>query len=155
MLIPNQLYIKAPRVQTTLISPGALTIPSLSRSSSLEFLSFSVTPHIHLIIILSILTNHCISSALIAHVSLPYIITHWTHALHSFPFTFRNAPLDVRTDDSSRNLLQAHHTLALDASSAPPPAPIISPDNRTSQHIPVCQHFQSPSPSWTLHAYWI
>src|SRR5664279_2791981 len=54
-----------------------LTISNLSRSSSLDFLSFSVTPHIHLIIILSILTSCCISSAFIAHVSLPYIITHW------------------------------------------------------------------------------
>src|SRR5664279_2950214 len=52
-----------------------LTIPSLSRSSSLEFLSFSVTPHIHLIIILSALPNLCMSSAFIALVS---------HALYSF-----------------------------------------------------------------------
>src|SRR5664279_667540 len=48
-----------------------LTSPSLSRSSSLEFLSFSVTPHIHLIIILSALSSLCMSSTLIAHISLP------------------------------------------------------------------------------------
>src|SRR5664279_2645729 len=48
-----------------------LTIPNLSRSSSLEFLSFSVTPHIHLIIILSALSIRCMSSTFIAHVSLP------------------------------------------------------------------------------------
>src|SRR5664279_4716129 len=40
-----------------------LTIPSLSRSSSLEFLSFSVTPHIHLIIMFSVLSNHTTQSA--------------------------------------------------------------------------------------------
>src|SRR5664279_4444583 len=104
-----------------------LTIPSLSRRSSLDFPSLCVTPHIHLIIILSALSSRCMSSAFIAHVSVPYIITHWTHALYSFPFTFRDAPLDIKIADSSRNLLQAHCTLALDASSAPPPAPIISP----------------------------
>src|SRR5664279_4111140 len=48
-----------------------LTIPCLYRSSSLEFLSFSITPHIHLIIILSALSSLCMSSILIAHVSLP------------------------------------------------------------------------------------
>src|SRR5664279_5434320 len=52
------------------------TIPSLSLSTSLEFPSFRVTPHIHLIIIFSALTNRCMSSTFIAHVSLPYIITH-------------------------------------------------------------------------------
>src|SRR5664279_6251275 len=48
-----------------------LTILSLSRISSLEFLSFSVTPHIHLIIILSALSSLCMSSAFIPHDSLP------------------------------------------------------------------------------------
>src|SRR5664279_3966297 len=72
----HHLYLYAPRVQTILISPSVLC---LSRSSSLEFLSFSVTPHIHLIIILCALSSLCMCSAFIAHVSLPYIITHWTH----------------------------------------------------------------------------
>src|SRR5271157_3474219 len=44
-------------------------------SSALAFLSLSVTPHIHLIIILSVLSSLCISSAFITHVSLPYTIT--------------------------------------------------------------------------------
>src|SRR5208282_1517417 len=102
-------------------------ILNLFLSCTLEFLSFRVTPHIHLIIIFSVLSRRCKSSNFIGHVSLPYIITLWTHALYSLPLTFSDTPLEVRSGDSSLNLLQAHRTLALDASSAPPPAPIMSP----------------------------
>ena len=48
-------------------------------NSSLLHLSFNVTPHIHPIIILSVLSILRISSALIVHVSLPYTIARYTH----------------------------------------------------------------------------
>ena len=40
---------------------------------------------------------------------------------------WQDAPRAVRMDDSSLNLVPAHPTLALAASSAPPPAPSVSP----------------------------
>src|SRR5664279_1930691 len=45
------------------------TIPSLSLSTSLEFPSFRVTPHIHLIIIFSALSNRCMSSTCLLYTS--------------------------------------------------------------------------------------
>src|SRR5260221_6060286 len=55
--------------------------PNRPNNSSFVFLSFNVTPHIHLTIILSALSNLRISSTFIAQVSLPYTITLCTHAL--------------------------------------------------------------------------
>src|SRR5664279_1964005 len=52
--------------------------PSTSKrpyNSTLDILFFRVTPHIHLTIIFSVLSNLCISSTLIGHVSLPYTKT--------------------------------------------------------------------------------
>ena len=53
------------------------------------------------------------------------------HALDTgpkiFPFMRCDAPWAIRMGDSSLNLAQAHHTLALAASSTPPPAPSVSP----------------------------
>src|SRR5260221_12168084 len=57
------------------------SIPNRPHNSSFVFLSFNVTPHIHLTIILSALSNLRISSTFIAQVSLPYTITLCTHAL--------------------------------------------------------------------------
>ena len=69
---PNHLSL--PRLTTT----ETLSMSSRLNSSALAFLSLSLTPHIHLIIILSVLSSLCISSAFIAHVSLPYTIMLWT-----------------------------------------------------------------------------
>src|SRR5271166_6279814 len=66
---PNHLSL--PRLTTT----ETLSMSSRLNSSALAFLSLSLTPHIHLIIILSVLSSLCISSAFIAHVSLRYTIT--------------------------------------------------------------------------------
>jgi len=57
------------------------TIPNRSNNSCELFLSFSDTPHIHLTIILSVLSNCCVSVTFNAQVSLPYTITLCTHAL--------------------------------------------------------------------------
>ena len=51
-----------------------LSIPSRCLNSSNDFLSFSVTPHIYLTIILSALSSLCLSSTFIGKVTLPYII---------------------------------------------------------------------------------
>src|SRR3989441_12732173 len=118
---PNHLSL--PRL-TTLSIP---TIPSLLLSSSLDLLSFRVTPDIHLTMLFSVLTSICISSTFIGQVSLPYTSTLCTHALYIFPFTLNEAPLTVNNLLRSLNFSQAHLTLALDASSAPPPFPITSP----------------------------
>src|SRR5437867_13187048 len=118
---PNHLSL--PRL-TTLFTP---TIPSPCLSSLLDLLSFRVTPDIHLTMLFSIITSLCISSTFISQVSLPYTSTLCTHALYIFPFTFNEASLVVNNLLRSLNFLQPHLTLALDASSAPPPFPITSP----------------------------
>src|SRR5206468_2522310 len=112
---PNHLSL--PRL-TTLFTP---TIPSPRLSSSLDLLSFRVTPDIRLTMIFSVLTSLCLSTTFTGQVSLPYTSTLCTHALYIFPFTFNEAPLVVNSLLRSLNFPQAHLTLALDASSAPPP----------------------------------
>src|SRR5579863_4451071 len=111
--------------------PNHLNLPRLTRSATLIifklsssscdlFLSFSVTPHIHLTIILSVLSSCCTLATFRGHVSLPYTITLCTHVLYIFPFIFNDIPLTVRIGASSLNFPQAHFTLVLTASSAPP-----------------------------------
>jgi len=89
-------------------------------------LSSNVTIHLHLIIILSVLSILRIS-ALIGHVSLPYIITLSTHILTNFPFILSKKPLVVhitpsllklivtRFDEVIRNTLASLGNLKLDA----------------------------------------
>src|SRR3989441_6694308 len=103
------------------------TIPSPLLSSSLDLLSFRDTPDIHPTMLFSVLSSLCISSTFIGQVLLPYTSTLCTQALYIFPFTFNEAPLAVNNPLKSINFPQAHLTLALDASSAPPPFPITSP----------------------------
>src|SRR2546425_9617098 len=70
---PNHLSL--PRL-TTLSTP---TIPSPHLSSSLDLLSFKVTPDIHLTMLFSVLTSLCISSAFMAkfryHTQAPSVHT--------------------------------------------------------------------------------
>src|SRR6184192_4899492 len=117
---PNHLNL--PRL-TTLSTP---TIPSPHLSSSLDLLSFRVTPDIHLTMLFSVLSGLCISSTFVGQVSLPYTSTLCTHALYIFPFTLNEAPLVVNNLLRSLNFPQAHLTVALDASSTPLPFPITS-----------------------------
>jgi hypothetical protein len=127
MPTPSHLHPYAPHVQTISVYPGVLYQTNPLFITCSWALRSSFCPHIHLIIIFSVLSRRCMSSNFIGHVSLSYIIALWTHALYSLPFTFSDTPLEVRSGDSSLNLLQAHRTLTHDASSAPPPAPIMSP----------------------------
>jgi len=95
----------------------------------------------------SVLSNLAISSTFIAHVLLAYPTTLWIHTLYTFPFTLREAPLYVNAVTSSLNFAQEQRNLILDASSAPVPAPISLPNNRTSLRIPIYQANKSLSPS--------
>src|SRR6478735_3872786 len=72
---PNHLNLP---LSTTSVTPF---IPKRSLKSTLLFLAFNDTPHIHLTIIISVLSNLCMSSLFIAHVSLPYINAFCTHTL--------------------------------------------------------------------------
>src|SRR6184192_2549008 len=108
---------------------STLSIPKPCLSSSHVLLSFRVTPDIRLTILFSALRSLCMSTTFIAQVSLPYTSTLCTHALYIFPFTLKEAPLDVSNILRSMNLPQAHLTLAIDDSSAPLPFPITSPSD--------------------------
>src|SRR6059036_3061885 len=78
-----------------LITLSTPTIPSPRLSSSLDLLSFRVTPDIHLTMIFSVLTSLFISTTFTGQVSLPYTSTLCTHALYIFPFTLNEASLAV------------------------------------------------------------
>ena len=78
--------------------------------SSLRFLSFKDTLHIHLTI------------------SVPYIKTLWTQALQILPLLRYDALRTVKIWESSLNSAQAHLTPALAASTTPPPEPSVSPN---------------------------
>ena len=77
---PNHLNL--PRLTTS----ATQLIPRRLYKSSLRFLSFKDTPHIHLTIIRSVLSRLLRSSAFIAHVSVPYIRTRenefWERTVH-------------------------------------------------------------------------
>ena len=118
---PNHLNLARLTTSSTLCTPKRLY------KSTLRFLSFSDTPHIHLTIIRSVLSRLCRFALFIAQVSVPYVNALWTQALYIFPFMRYDAPLAVRIGDNSLNFAQAHLTLALAASSIPPPAPSVSP----------------------------
>ena len=98
---PNHLYL------LFLIIKLAGSNPKSSLSSSLFFLSFSLTPHIHLIILISerfILNYSC--STFMGQVSLPCI----RQLLAQLPFSFNENPFSVRMGRYSRNFFQADLT---------------------------------------------
>src|SRR5437867_3615363 len=107
------------------------TIHTLDTQPTPEIFTFSSVlqghSRHHLTILFSVLTSLCISTAFVGQVSLPYTSTLCTHALYIFPFNLKEAPLTVNNILRSLDFPQAHLTLALDASSAPPPFPITSP----------------------------
>ena len=117
---PNNLHSYAPHAQTTsiyhrLTTSAMLSSPKRLYKSTLRFLSFRDTPHIHLTIIHSVLSRLCRFASFIAQVSVPYVNTLWTQALYIFPFMRYDAPRAARIGDNSLNLAQAHLTLALAA----------------------------------------
>ena len=130
---PNHLRSYVPHAQTTSIYH---TPPLLPRSeypkdcTSLHFASYpSGTHHTSISPSCALLSPGYVDSqpSLPTHVSVPYVNTLWTQALKIFPFMQCDAPRAIRMGDSSLNLAQAHRTLALAASSTPPPAPCVSP----------------------------
>ena len=90
--IPNHPHSSVPHAQTTSIYPTSpphpLPVHPERRlyKSTLRFLSFSNTPHIHLIIIHSVLSKLCRFAFFIAQVSVPYVNALWTQALYIFSF---------------------------------------------------------------------
>ena len=71
---PNHLNL--PRLTTS----ATLCTPRRLYKSTLRFLSFSDTPHIHLTIIRSVLSRLCRFAFFIAQVSVPYVNTFWTQS---------------------------------------------------------------------------
>jgi len=59
---------------------------------AIAFLFSKRTPHNHLTIIRSVLSNLAISSIYIVQVSLAYPKTLWIRDMYSFPFTLRSSP---------------------------------------------------------------
>ena len=105
--------------------------PKRLYKSTLRFLSFSDTPHIHTTIIRSRL---CRFAFFIAQVSVPYINTLRTQALYIFPFMRYDSPLAVRLGNYFLNLAQAHLTLALAVLLPPPhflPPQVCCPNSKT------------------------
>src|SRR5207245_9962192 len=96
------------------------SIPKPERKYSLLFLSDNFSPHILLTIHISLRSGLLASSSFTGQVSLSYTKTLCTQALYIFPFNFREVPLSARTGLRSLNFSQAHLTLVLAASFAPP-----------------------------------
>src|SRR5260221_992257 len=106
---PSHSHPSTPHVQTIsacFVSPPLLSplTPILSLTFTLVILSLRDTPHIILIILISALSSFASCSALIGHVSLPYIIQLRTQLLQTFPFSNSEAPFLVSIDDSSLNV---------------------------------------------------
>ena len=76
---------------------STLCTPKRLYKSTLRFLSFRNTPHIHLTIIRSVLSRLCRFAFFIAQVSVPYVNALWTQALYILPFM----RYDVKIDSSS------------------------------------------------------
>ena len=100
--------------------------PKISLSSSLFFLSFSLTPHIHLMTLISMRFSFNSCSTFIGQVSLP-CIRQLTQVTYNLPFSFNENSFPVRMVRYSRNFFQAHLTLGVTAESQPPSASNISP----------------------------
>ena len=71
---PNHLNL--PRLTTS----ATLSTPKRLYKSTLHFLSFNDTLHIHLTIICSVLSRLCRFAFFIAQVSVPYVNALWTHS---------------------------------------------------------------------------
>ena len=101
--------------------------PKSFLSSSLFFLSFSLTPHIHLIILISVRFSFNTCSTFIGQVSLPCIRQLLTQVAYTLPFSFNENPFAVRIGKYSQNFFHADLTLAVTAESQHPSASNISP----------------------------
>ena len=89
--------------------------------------SFKDTPEIHLIIPLSAVTNHWISSVTTGHVSLPYKSTFLTHMLKEFPLNFVQIARLVRIGNNFRNASNKEKIRVETALGQPPHWVTVSP----------------------------
>ena len=91
--------------------------PKSSLSSLLFFLSLSLTPHIHLIILISVRFIFKSCSTFMGQVSLPYIRQLLTQVAYTLPFSFNKNPFPVRMGRYSWNFFEADLTLVVTAHS--------------------------------------
>ena len=68
------------------------SMPNRPLSSSLDILFLRLTPHIHLTIMRSVLSNRCMSSFFIGHVSLPIHHRSLYTSLVNLPLHFQRCP---------------------------------------------------------------
>ena len=119
-LTPNHLHSYAPHAQTT----------SIYHAATLSSLNPQETVQIHTAFPILLISPSSVPFSPDWQPSSPrfqsYMSIH-SQALYIFPFMRYDAPRAVRIGDNFLNLAQAHLTLALAASSAPPPAPSVSP----------------------------
>src|SRR5580692_10299229 len=96
-------------------------------------LSRNDTPHIHLIILISVLSNFASCSTFIGHVSLPYNIQLLTQHLYILLFTASDAPLWARIGDIS-GTFSTHFVLL-------PRLPSLLPHSHSTCHLSskICQ----------------
>ena len=119
---PNHLNLPCLTTSTTLpnpqktvpTNPHYIPYPSVTHHTSISPSSVPSSPNFA-----DLLSS---SPRFQSHMSI-----HWTKALNIRPFMQYDAPRAVRIGDNSLNLAQAHLTLALAASSTPPPIPSVSP----------------------------
>ena len=101
--------------------------PSLSLSSLLGSLSFSLTPHIHLTILISARWSATTFSFLTGQVSLPCNVLLRTQLLYNLPLIIKDTSLLVSSGTNCLNLFQPFLILASTAASASPSTLNVSP----------------------------
>ena len=119
--------------------------PKSYLSSSFFFLSYSLTQHIHLIILISMQFSFNSCSTFMGQVSLPCIhsIQLLTQIAYTLPFSFNENPFPVRIGKYSQNFFQADLTLAVTAESHPPSASNNN-NNRIYLPFPAIPHYRYP-----------
>jgi hypothetical protein len=137
--IIRPVYVTKPSPSASLLhlllcsTTETLCIQSHCLNFTQGILSFNVTPHIYLTIILSTLSGLCSSSTFISQVSLAYIIELHTHTHYILLFNLRDACPAISIEESSLNFFSTHETLAHDASPAPSAQLSISQNSKTLQ----------------------
>ena len=96
------------------------SIPNLSLSSLLGNLSFSLTPHIHLTILISARRSATSFSFLTGQVSLPRNMLLHTQLLYNIPLIINDMSLLISSGTNCLNLFLSIRILAFTAASASP-----------------------------------
>ena len=119
---PNHHHLFAAHAHTNAacFTNAMSSIPSLSLSSLLGCLSFNLTPHIHLTILISAHWSVTTFSFLTGQVSLPCSMLLRTQLLYNLPLVINDTSLLVSSGTSCLNLFQPIRILASTAASASP-----------------------------------